>query len=136
MKVRRRFDPKDVNRVRNYLAARVQEARLQGEDVLVICVGKICLETGLEGETGWLICCDVLDSDRFARNHVLRYHHRRGAWGTAEAEYTFLLGMGIKGVLTDQPSRTRWGIIRVLLWMAIFTVSAAAIWGVLLLALR
>ena len=99
-------------------------------------VGQICIEAGLEGESGYVVCCNVLDSDRFAKDHALWYHHRTGAWGTEEAEYTFLLGVGTKGALADRPSRSPWRIIRVLLWMAIFACSAGVVWGGLMLALR
>ena len=136
LKVRRKFDPKDVNRVRNYLASRVQEARSQGDEVLELNVGKISLEAGLGGATGHAVCCNVLDSDRFARNHALWYHHRRGAWGTADAEYTFVLNVDAEREHTDRPSYSRWVIIRVLLWVAVLAVSAAVIWGVFMLALR
>lgn len=99
-------------------------------------MGKICLEGGLEGENGYSICCSVLDSDRFAMNHALWYHHRRGAWGTADAEYTFLLGVGAGNAPADGPSDRARGLIRVLLWSVVFVVFAAVIWGVLMLALR
>lgn len=133
LKVRKQFDPKDVVRVRNNLAARVLEARSQGDEVLVLGVEKICLETGLEGNKWPLICCDILDGDSFAKNHALRYHHRTGAWGTKEAEYTFLVGMGTTGVLSDKHSA--WRVVSILLWMAIFALSAAAIWGALVFLL-
>lgn len=133
--MRGKSDPEDFNRVRNYLATRVQVARTRGEEVLVLDVGQISEDVGLEGDSGHAVCCNVLESDRFARNHALWYHHRSGAWGTEEAEYTFLLGFGTRGAQTDGPPASPRRIVRAMLWMAIFAVAAMSIWGVLFLTL-
>ena len=72
----------------------------------------------------------------FLRNHALWYHHRRGAWGTEEGEYTFLLGFSTKGAFVDRPPASPWRILRALLWAAIFAVAAMGIWGALMLVFR
>ena len=135
-KVRIELDPKDVDHARNHLATLVLEARTRGDEVLVLDVGKICQKAGLEGEAAHLVFCRILDSDRFVRNHNLWYHHRREAWGTEEAEYTFLLDFGTRRAFLDRPTASPWRILRALLWMAILAFAAMGIWGVLALALR
>ena len=113
----------------------LQEAWTRENEVLVLNVGKICEEAGLEGEAAHVAFCKVLDSDRFVRNHTLWYHHRRGAWVTEQAEYTFLLDISTRGALLDQPPAWPWRSLRALLWMAIFAVTATSIWGVRMLVL-
>ena len=131
MRARRQFDPKDANRVLEYLAARVIEARAASDDLLVLDVGKICEEAGVNGETAYVVCCDILDSQRFARSHALWYHHRTGAWGTEEARYTFLLDSGIRAVAGRSGGSLRAGlqtILLVLIAVAIGGIFAVCVW--------
>ena len=136
LKVRRKFDLKDLNRARVYLATCVQEARSKGDRVLEVNVGKICAEAGLEGATRHEVLCNVLDSESFARNHALWYHHRRGAWGTAAAEYTFVMDEDPSGATTGRPSTAPRGIPRTLLWVAVVGGSATVICVVFMLVSR
>ena len=133
--LRMQHNPKEVYSVQNYIVARVREARSRGDAVLSLGVGQICEEAGLEGEAKYVVCCEVLDSERFARSHALRYHHRTGEWGTEKANYTFLLGVGTKDVSTNRLSPSPLRMVRALLWMAIFACLAFVIWGVVTLVL-
>ena len=81
----------------------MEEARARGDEAITFDVERIYREVQLSTEGGYMVCCDILDSERFARAHRLWYHHRTGVWGTEEATYTFLLNMsGYRGAAQRQ----------------------------------
>ena len=133
MRARERRNPRDAALIRNRLADSVTEARARGDDSLVLDVGSICEDAGVEDASGYAICCDVLDSERFARDHVLWYHHRTGAWGTGDASYTFLLNKGTKAPSTPEVYQSPWRWVKAVLFLLIAVAVAGVIWGVLLL---
>lgn len=106
LRIRRLSNSKDSARIRSHLAKLVQKARAWGDEDITLDVGRICQEVGLKTEDAFVVCCNLLDSERFARSHRLWYHHRTGIWGTEEARYTFLLDMsGHRGATGG----ARWG---------------------------
>lgn len=128
MRSRKLFDPGDSERIRNFLAAKVDEARARGDEVITFNVGRICTEIGLESRGGYLACSNVLDSDRFARNHNLEYHHRMGIWGSEDAEYTFIFDRDSRSPPTSSSSHSPKRMLRVALWLIVALTVAAFIW--------
>ena len=126
---------KGTARIRRCLARRIAEARARGDEDIVLDVGQICREVNLDFAEAFAVCCDVLDSERFAKRHTLWYHHRTGAWGTKEAAYTFLLNAGTKAALYHWPSPSRFRRLRAFLWVVIAVVSLLAVGCLVLLVL-
>ena len=100
MRIRILSDSRYAARVRTYLAKLVQETRQFGDEDITLEAGCICQELGLNTEDAFVVCCRILDSEKFIRRH--------GIWETEEARYTFLLDMsGYRGAGRGSRSRER-----------------------------
>jgi len=82
MRISRSFDTDDSASVHNFVATRIQESLAREDESIVLFVGTICREAALESPEAPVLCCDILDSDAFARANGIWYHHRTGAWGS------------------------------------------------------
>jgi len=130
LRIRRLSDSRDSARLLTRLTELVQEARARRDEDISFDVGRICQEVGLNTTDAIAHCCQVLDSERFARTHRLWYHHRTGIWGTAEAKYTFLLNAsGYRGA-TGGP-RSGWRSWTQMILLTLIVGSLAGIAGVI-----
>ena len=78
MRAKRKNSAQEEIKLRNYLAQYVQDARARGAESAVLNAGQICAEVAVDYEGGFVVCCRILDSERFAKAHGLWYHHRIG----------------------------------------------------------
>ncbi len=74
-----------------YIRQNTRRARSQGQGQIVLDVGEICLRTYSDSPNRFSRCCEVLDSDILASEVGLRFRGRVGVWGTANAQYIFLI---------------------------------------------
>ncbi len=116
------LDPRDVNCIQDCLPTPVQEVRARSDQVLFLGVGNVCEEAGLDSAAKHMACCNVLDSERFARNHVLWYHYRGGSWGTDAAQYIFQQDSGSQEAPTDGPLAWQRRLVLALLRVAVIAV--------------
>ena len=64
-------------------------ALARGESFAVFQVRDICDAASVDSPHRYSFCCEILDSEAFARRESLIYHHRTGVWGTDDATYAF-----------------------------------------------
>ncbi len=113
------FESQDEARLRRQLSLVAGMAWARGETGAVFRVRDICDGASLDSPRRYSLCCQILDSERFARRESLEYRHRTGVWGTGDATYTFTFATP-KSI---GPSR----LVRSILWLLLLVgVSSTA----------
>ena len=79
------------NRILRHLSQKVREARARGDSTVIFNVHTLADDLRFVSTHRFSDCCQVLDSEAFARREHVSYHHRTGVWGTGDATYTFNL---------------------------------------------
>ena len=117
--------------VRRYLSEKILQSRAQGEVWVYFRVWQVCDDLGLTVPNRYSMCCEVLDSEDFAREERVDYHHRTGVWGTRDALYIFLVRPPARASANKRGFKL-WSITKVVLGlMAVGTLTTAialAIW--------
>ena len=117
--------------VRRYLSERIRQNRAQGEVWVYFRVWQVCEDLGLTVSNRYSMCCEVLDSEDFAREERVDYHHRTGVWGTRDALYMFQLRPPARVSTNKRPFKL-WSLAKLVLGiMAVGMVAAVialAVW--------